>query len=1466
MKFLNALYPPAYKCGILPPINRTLPNAISQTSWDHEPCSDTKFFMTRAEALAAMGIPNSSDAWTTDRTLQLILSEADLVYCYSMLTADISHELACGPLGSKALCGVREKKNSELSVDFHKLSLPNQADADAKADAYTDLDDQSHKPQNKDASLHDPNSTQDENTHNLPSINESPSSTIEIDVYNAFLHSDLDEEVYMEMPDGFKEGMKHKTCRLVKSLYGLKQASRKWNMKLTAALLSAGFTQTNYDYSLFTLKNVKVCKWSDIKPEKIHLELISDIGFAGAKLASTSLETNIKLTSIEVDEAIGVRGDVVLRDVTSYQRLVGKLMRSTTGYVVQFGNSLISCKSKKQHTVSRSSVEAEYRNMTSDLAEITWLEGASAMESMAASAILAKLEAISRQWEVINKRLDHMGVPRDQVGCPDTCQDEERSSSKLRGKNSIPYAPMNVVEVLPSVGVHESSFCNTLDIVRSHKDQTLVVGTQALVDPLDDEIVSPRENDLCPSSASTYNLTKVPFPSDESIHTLVDLCEKQENLSSDCPCEDDFDCGPLAARDGLEHSGALSSHYVQGPGKDQTTLWCTNLPPCAGSGKDQTTLQCTKLPRCACPGKGWTTSQWCTKLPPCASSLPSCLLLSVAYVSHFVKFSGIFESFCGEHKASKSSLTEPQEPKIKRVHSGRNREPLLSFLEIGNNTFIDKMPNELGCITRLKYLSLQMNNLAGEIPQSLGFLLRLEVLDLSENDLYGYVPLSIFNISSLKIIDLDLNDLRVTMTYAVISRCRASGLGDQLVDSVSQLSSCLAVVCKLFMAPKIDSSDPLYLGASDVAGAALIPIKLTGSENYGVWCRSMKIALLGKRNYGFVTGTCSKETYREELHDQWETCNAIVLSWLMSSVSAKLLSGIVYAKNAHEVWGDLKERFDKVNCMRLYQLHKEINNLHQGTDSVSNYFTKLKNLWSEHDAVIPTLSCNCPKSKEYAEYLYQLKLIQFLSGLNDAYDQAKRQILMKETTPTLNQAYAMISEDEIQQLAYATTIGDKTEPIAKQLHKNNAGVGYGSRNQASTSFGGQGYKCKSQSSTHNFSGPQVENSSLAEQSSRQGGTVSCFSSHAISHDWIVDSGATHHVTAHKGIFSYCHKVDNTICDKVNLPTGAKDLHSGKVEGIGKEKEGLYILKNVCEVNETLNNTTHQRQVAGVEVEVQVHECSLWHKRLGHPSSQALKTIHLIRNSSDIDILNKCHVCPLAKQTRLVFPVSTSRATKCFNVVHMDLWGPYKTPTFDKKYYFLTINDDHSRDVVFKEDSFPFIEKSSLESSIKFLTLRSPTHDDTEVEEDEDSHTGLSEPLHESQIEDTSIHDPNGIQEEDTHNLQNVKDSLSVPTKVELRRSSRATKQPVWLMDYDSPGKRRGTRYPLANYLSYANTSSRYQDFVYSLSAKVELQSYNEASQDKMWIEAMKQEVKALEDNHTWEVVDMTPEKNIIGSK
>jgi hypothetical protein len=70
-------------------------------------------------------------------------------------------------------------------------------------------------------------------------------------VKTAFLNGDLEEEIYMEQPEGFTHEGEHLVCKLHKSLYGLKQSPKAWNQKLDAFLKGIKFTRSDADFSVY---------------------------------------------------------------------------------------------------------------------------------------------------------------------------------------------------------------------------------------------------------------------------------------------------------------------------------------------------------------------------------------------------------------------------------------------------------------------------------------------------------------------------------------------------------------------------------------------------------------------------------------------------------------------------------------------------------------------------------------------------------------------------------------------------------------------------------------------------------------------------------------------------------------------------------------------------------------------------------------------------------------------------------------------------------------------------------------------------------------------------------------------------------------------------------------------------------------------------------------------------------------
>lgn len=146
----------------------------------------------------------------------------------------------------------------------------------------------------------------------------------QMDVKTAFLNGNLDEDIYMDQPEGFtKQGQEHLACKLKKSIYGLKQASRQWYIKFNDTVNSFGFKENIVDQCIYL--KVSGSKF-------IFLVLyVDDILLASSDLGllhetKNYLSTNFKM--VDMGEANYVIGIEIFRD-----RSRGLLGLSQKGYI-----------------------------------------------------------------------------------------------------------------------------------------------------------------------------------------------------------------------------------------------------------------------------------------------------------------------------------------------------------------------------------------------------------------------------------------------------------------------------------------------------------------------------------------------------------------------------------------------------------------------------------------------------------------------------------------------------------------------------------------------------------------------------------------------------------------------------------------------------------------------------------------------------------------------------------------------------------------------------------------------------------------------------------------------------------------------------------------------------------------------------------------------------------------------------
>ncbi|XP_060211676.1 uncharacterized protein LOC132639226 [Lycium barbarum] len=255
----------------------------------------------------------------------------------------------------------------------------------------------------------------------------------------------------------------------------------------------------------------------------------------------------------------------------------------------------------------------------------------------------------------------------------------------------------------------------------------------------------------------------------------------------------------------------------------------------------------------------------------------------------------------------------------------------------------------------------------------------------------------------------------------------------------------------------VDSTHPYHLTASDSPGMNLVNVTFDGTS-YGNWKRGVLISLSAKNKLSFINPKTEIPTETSPLYGQWQ--------------SKDISESVIYSQTTAELWSELEEKYGQPDGSKLFQLQRDLNNISQGTSDVASYFTKLKRIWDQlkvlNTFVTCTCECKCGAKAHNQKNNEDMKLIQFLMGLNDAYSATKGNILMMKPLPTAAQAYSIVLHQESQKQVHS---GIHVSTDSSPFHST---VGFKHPNQSTKNWGEErgnnGYRGNAQSYTQTYAG------------------------------------------------------------------------------------------------------------------------------------------------------------------------------------------------------------------------------------------------------------------------------------------------------------------------------------------------------------------------------------------------------------
>nr|KYP65699.1 Retrovirus-related Pol polyprotein from transposon TNT 1-94 [Cajanus cajan] len=525
------------------------------------------------------------------------------------------------------------------------------------------------------------------------------------------------------------------------------------------------------------------------------------------------------------------------------------------------------------------------------------------------------------------------------------------------------------------------------------------------------------------------------------------------------------------------------------------------------------------------------------------------------------------------------------------------------------------------------------------------------------------------------------------------------------------------------MANDGNKSDPSYsLYHSDHPGMVLVSKPLNG-DNYSTWRRAITISLNAKSKFGFVDGTLKASSAETKLEDYptWKKCNDMVFSWILNSLAPDIADNII------KLWDELGSYNDAVCTCGENNKRCKLMQFLMGLDEsysvvrgqlllmiplpdVSQAYSSiiqeenLRNLGTRKETIEASamvvqkeepialavrhkygsssrpnsnyrkpLHCShCDRDHHTKETCWKLHSYphgqskhstnkHYHSKPNDKNQSSANHVREAPTThvqPIVNG----LTELQLQQiLSVIQGSSGASQSVAPKA--NNANLSSGLSTPKLIIDSGVLDNSKENTSLPPVVMPNGDQAPILSIGNLPLSPIIYLKNVLGVPSWKVDLMSVSRVTR------------DLNCSVTFFPQSCvlQDLMTGTTIGLGEQRDGLYYL-----VTQSYPVNSYYQICLYFQPYTSNPSSILWHRCLGHLSYSRLdflakKFLHFC-----LEKTNNCNICALARQTRLPFPPSSISSVKPFELIHCDIWGPFKVSSLSGAKYFLTIVDDFSR--------------------------------------------------------------------------------------------------------------------------------------------------------------------------------------------